>query len=181
MIKNIKKLVLGISAALALLASPAGAATYGVNVGAPLAVTVGTSFVDHFNFTLNNSSPSYLLGGAATSSPWVLDFPAPLPDMTIDAVTFTGFKLYQGIFGVGGATEIWSSPTLSTSNASYSWSLLAGNYYFEVTGTHPGPFGAYAVALQAAPVPEPQEWAMMLAGLGIVSAVARRRMSARPL
>jgi hypothetical protein len=34
------------------------------------------------------------------------------------------------------------------------------------------------MSLVAQPVPEPGEWAMMLAGLGLVGAVARRRSRA---
>jgi hypothetical protein len=37
------------------------------------------------------------------------------------------------------------------------------------------PGGEIRGFLQAAPVPEPETWAMMLAGLGVVGAAVRRR------
>ncbi|HRD34525.1 MAG TPA: FxDxF family PEP-CTERM protein [Rhodocyclaceae bacterium] len=57
--------------------------------------------------------------------------------------------------------------------------LAVGNYYFTVTGTGTGigGAGAYAYAVGTAPIPEPEAYAMMLAGLGIVGAMARRRIN----
>ena len=54
--------------------------------------------------------------------------------------------------------------------------LAAGSYYYAVFGVSPG-FAAYSInsAAVATPVPEPETYAMLLAGLGIVGFVARRR------
>jgi hypothetical protein len=64
--------------------------------------------------------------------------------------------------------------TLNSSQLPYNSinSDVAGRYVFEVRDgvvTNPLPF------LTAAVVPEPETWAMMLAGLGLVAGVARRR------
>jgi PEP-CTERM motif len=50
------------------------------------------------------------------------------------------------------------------------------SYYYTVTGTANGAVGgAYSFIASAAPVPEPETYALMVAGLGIVGFVAARR------
>lgn len=52
----------------------------------------------------------------------------------------------------------------------------ANDYYFTVSGTGTGSLGGqYVFAVSTLPVPEPETYAMLLAGLGILGAVARRR------
>lgn len=57
-----------------------------------------------------------------------------------------------------------------------SFGLLAGDYVLHVSGLTTGT-SSYNVAFAAAPVPEPGSYAMILAGLGLVGFMARRRMS----
>ena len=53
---------------------------------------------------------------------------------------------------------------------------VANDYFFKVTGTTTGTYGGnYTFTL--APVPEPASYAMLLAGLGVMGAVVRRRQS----
>jgi hypothetical protein len=177
MINNIKKLVLGLAAILAI-AGPASATTFN-NVptnGTPVVAYATPSFDDTFNFSLDSLiSPYFSVAGVAVSSSSVLDFPAPFPDIVIPAVTFTKFALYE----LGSTVEIWSA-TPGTSFFSKSGILEAGDYTLRIWGTADATYGGgYVVALQAAPVPEPGEWAMILAGLGIVGFMARRRTGAR--
>lgn len=58
----------------------------------------------------------------------------------------------------------------------HSVTLGAGTYYYTVFGVAPGA-AAYSLnsAATAVPVPEPETYAMLLAGLGVVGFVARRR------
>ena len=57
-----------------------------------------------------------------------------------------------------------------------------GNYYFKLSGTADGLSGGqYVFAVTTlAPVPEPETYAMLLAGLGMIAGIAVRRKTARP-
>jgi PEP-CTERM motif len=60
-------------------------------------------------------------------------------------------------------------------------SLAAGNYALNVLGFATGSQGGFyagGLIAQTAPIPEPETWALMLAGLGLVGFIARRRRSA---
>lgn len=76
---------------------------------------------------------------------------------------------------------LWSgSESLHTfdGNNSTNWAtaLPAGDYVIKVTGNANGSHGGtYGLAMQLAPIPEPQTYAMLLAGLGLVGFAARRR------
>ena len=52
-----------------------------------------------------------------------------------------------------------------------------GNYYFNISGTGNGQFGGQYVfsVTTLAPIPEPESYAMLLAGLGVMGAIAMRR------
>lgn len=55
---------------------------------------------------------------------------------------------------------------------------LTGPSYLNITGVTDGSLGGiYNGAIQISPVPEPESFAMLLAGLGLMGAVVRRRSS----
>lgn len=58
--------------------------------------------------------------------------------------------------------------------------LAAGQYHLDISGNlgSAAHVGQYSVALQALPVPEPETYAMLLAGLGLVGFAVRRRKTA---
>jgi hypothetical protein len=128
----------------------------------------GASFSDRFNFSVTGSGNSIL--DAIVSS---------ISRTTASGLSITGLSLYSATSGgraavatgsavQSGATDVW---TVSADN------LAPGSYYLQVTGNlasdQAASFGG-AVAL-AAPVPEPETYGMMLAGLGALGFLARRR------
>lgn len=141
----------------------------------------GAMFNDRFTFSVSGSTGSNL--DAIISS---------ISRSADTGLAITGLSLYSADAGAGtgtgtgsaaaaiangtslqsGAIDVW---TISTSN------LAAGNYYLQVTGNlvsdQAASFGG-AVSL-AAPVPEPETYGMMLAGLGVVGFLARRRKAAK--
>ena len=64
--------------------------------------------------------------------------------------------------------EVWATPAAG-------FTLGAGAYTLTLTGTNSASIGSYGGNFAVTPVPEPQTLALMLAGLGAVGFVARRR------
>jgi hypothetical protein len=55
--------------------------------------------------------------------------------------------------------------------------VAAGSYYIEIAGNAIGTQGGvYQFAMNTAPVPEPETYALMLAGLGLLGFVGKRRL-----
>ncbi|MEQ1600479.1 MAG: PEP-CTERM sorting domain-containing protein [Methylophilaceae bacterium] len=66
-----------------------------------------------------------------------------------------------------------SSSEIKVGSGNYAAGL---DYYFKVTGNANGSLGGkYVFSVATLPVPEPETYAMLLAGLGLLGAVARRR------
>lgn len=90
------------------------------------------------------------------------------------------FALYQGV--VGSGTLLVSGVAGINQFAIAQQKLAAGDYYFQVAGSGTGVigynYGHYDGTITLAPVPEPETYAMLLAGLGVMGAVARRRSKA---
>lgn len=169
-----------VAAACALLwgsAFTAQAATYNlgtVSVGAPLsfnaAVTSSGPFSDIFTFTL----PAALSTGFS-----LLNFPVGglfntvLTSATLfsnpDGNLFTGDdSMVRGNVASSGAISFTNGPS------------AAGTYYLNVTGIATGSQGGlYNGAISVAAVPEPETYAMLLAGLGVMGFIARRRNNAQ--
>ena len=144
---------------------------------------MGSTFMDKFNFNVSSTS-----GGTGTGTGTGMNsLDAIISSISGSADTglaITGLGLYNstgtlvtsGNMLQKGAVDVW---TISGSN------LSAGNYYLQVTGNLVGntsaAFGGAVSMAMAAPVPEPETIGMMLAGLGVLGFLARRRKAAAKL
>lgn len=126
----------------------------------------GLSFDDTYVFDLSQAAQT---GG--TSVTFAVNFGGN--GLALSNMTFT---LLDSAFNVlGSDSQALSGNTLSVN------SLLGPGigYRFVVTGDVTGNLGgSYSGLVAAVPVPEAETWALMLAGLGLVSLMARRRNKA---
>lgn len=165
------------AALLAGMAFGANAATYNlgvITVGAPPtpfnAFHAGMgldTFSDDFTFSLTTA------GFTAGS---ILDFSIP----GILGAQFTSAQLFSGTPGSG--TLVTSAVGTASSMAFSSVLTPVGSYYLTVNGqVTPGVSlgAAYSGAINVTPVPEPESYAMLLAGLGVMGAIAVRRNKAK--
>ena len=107
-------------------------------------------FIDITSYSIPDSSASYVVN----------DLYLSFGPIVFSDITNFAYGLYD------------SSNTLISSGSTVS----AGNYTIKVTGTGVGAYGGYyGGSLTVSPVPEAGEWAMMLAGLGLMGFVAARR------
>jgi hypothetical protein len=187
---TLKSLVLAVVAGAALMAQGAGAAT--VDRTAPLVTAddglggfnahfgdtfaqsaTGSTFTDIFTFDVGTP-----FDAAASLTSSYLNTPQA-KDLLI-----TGLSLYRydpvtkamvgtaiaGIDGTGSGADAPDSWSLS------GYGLTSGSYAIQVDGKVRGVGGgAFGADLTISPVPEPQTWGMLLAGLGVCSALAWRR------
>lgn len=122
----------------------------------------GTS-TESFGFTVD--LPSYVSASAITISlPPISDF--DFTSVTLDGTSFTNL----GTVTVGGTeVESWAlGQTL----------INPGTHFLTVSGVSDGlKGGAFSGTINVSPIPEPETYALMLGGLGVVGFLARRRKS----
>jgi hypothetical protein len=122
--------------------------------------TASGTFLDKYNFVI----PS--LGDAGIGA-GVLNFTlSNQPYFNIDNFSVALYSAADSLLG----SQSGSSVDFQVSN------LGAGSYYLSVTGLANGSNGgAYSGAVSLVPVPESNNWMMLIAGLGIVGWMASRR------
>jgi hypothetical protein len=137
----------------------------------------GATFADHFTFSVTGTTTSNfdaIISSISRSADTGLDISA-LSLYRVGGGTGTGGTLGDTLVSSGssvnsGAMDVW---TLSSDN------LAAGSYYVLVSGNLVSDTSAsFGGAVMLAPVPEPETYGMMLAGLGVVGLLARRRKAA---
>jgi hypothetical protein len=134
-------------------------ADFGASFGAG---NLGNTFADKFTFSsVGVNDVDTLVSSIARSSVVGLDITSFGLYTSTDTLVTLGTQLGTGTI------DLWS---LTTSN------LAAGDYYVKVSGmlvsNGSGSFGAN---INLAPVPEPETYGMLLAGLGALGFLARRR------
>lgn len=128
-------------------------------------VSVGY-FEDLYNFDL--SVPS-IVAASATNV-----------EITFGSFSFGGISGFAAMLNnqplnLNSFTSSNGGVTVKTSVLAGSTTLPAGTFLLKISGTA-GPGGAsYGGNIVATPVPEPESYAMLLAGLGVMGAIAVRR------
>jgi len=99
-------------------------------------------------------------------------------DYLLNAVGASG-NTYTGSAISGLTASLYLGNTLKSTSTglNYSFSnLLSGTYTLKASGTVAnGGFNLLITNYTVTPVPEPETYAMLLAGLGVMGAIARRR------
>jgi hypothetical protein len=137
----------------------------------------GATFADHFTFSVTGTTSSNfdaIISSISRSADTGLDI-SGLSLYRVGGGTGTGGTLGDTLVSSGtslhsGEMDVW---TLSSDN------LASGDYYVLVSGNMVSDTSAsFGGAVMLAPVPEPETYGMMLAGLGVLGFLARRRKQA---
>jgi len=106
-------------------------------------------------------------------------------EVTFLSLTTGGITGFSAL--LNGSPLFGPTSTISTGGVTVKTQVLAGGtalpaglYQLTVSGTGiTGPSASYGGNIVAAPVPEPESYAMLLAGLGVMGAIAMRRNKAK--
>jgi hypothetical protein len=86
------------------------------------------------------------------------------------------------LFGYGGTLDGVAFSSLAGGTGSITRNLSAGNHSIHISGNLTSgsnmSYGGGLTLTAVAAVPEPETYAMLLAGLGVIGAIARRRKAA---
>nr|WP_315398070.1 FxDxF family PEP-CTERM protein [uncultured Duganella sp.] len=126
---------------------------------------INKNFTDRYTFSVGGSN---LTTGSLTAKPLKTQ---DLYVSSFNVFTAAGTLVVQGINDNAnsnhtGLEDNWKLPVSIVG---------AGDYYLEVTGQVLGKNSSYGAEMTLTPVPEAETYAMMMAGLGLVGFVARRR------
>jgi len=165
---NLKPLIASVALGVASLASHAVTDLGPVPPTASFSSTIGGAFEEEWEFSLTSLSNvtaaalnvSFSILGNSTGS--ITGFTVLLDDVVL--------------LGSSSNTNVGPGVTLTTQVKAGFAQLSAGVHTLTVSGTGvTGGFATYSGYIQAVPVPEPETYAMLLAGLGVVGFLSRRR------
>jgi len=177
--KNAKNLLAALALAGATLAAPAAYADDISNGPQALAIldnsayfgdsfamnNSGDTFMDHFTFMVIAAHDlDAIVSSISRTAATGLDITG------LDLYTSTGTLVSSGSMVSTGVRDVW---TLSAD------ALAVGQYYIQVSGSLvSNTSGSFGGSVMLNPVPEPETYGMLLAGLGLVGFLARRRKAA---
>jgi hypothetical protein len=169
---------IAVIAAFGLGSQGAQAALYSWGAHAPLEAGAGFpvagNFVDYWTFTVSEPLVRESSVVVANNNP---------PAFNINPSTSFYFLYNAGADGmVGGSDDIllgsWGFDG-TTGATHHAVDLTAGNYFFSVIGTASGALGGvYAISSDLSPVPAPESFGLLAAGLGLLGMMAWRRREA---
>jgi hypothetical protein len=150
-----------------------------VFAAALLALSVsGAQALSYSTFTGGQHAAFEGAGEIPIAGPFFMEYDFMLSGASNLTATFAS----SGIVGSVGLymaddTPVWSWGVGGAAfSASSTFTLNAGSYYYAVTGMgKPGSYNLSSAAVAAVPVPEPETYAMLAAGLGMIGFVAARR------
>lgn len=125
---------------------------------------VGT-FTDTYTFSI--LSASNLVNGSGTTSA-IGDQDLDFTSLTLQTSAGVTLGTFVPLAGNTDANEDYKLPIMS---------LAAGSYKLVISGVNSPAAASYSGTFAVTPVPEPETYALMLAGLGAIGFVARRRRS----
>jgi len=112
-----------------------------------------------------------MVNAAANTYALSITLPLPIGLVTIGSISMFNMDIVGGSPAVPGSTFAM----LGEGGSVLNLGLLPGSYHLHFTGMVNGAGGQYSAAINAVPIPEPETYAMMLAGLGALGFLARRR------
>ena len=178
--KNSTSMLAALALATATLATPAAFAEDISNGPQALAILDNSAYFGD-SFAMNNEGDTFMdrFTFMVTEAPHDIDtIVSSISRAANTGLDITGLGLYSsvgnlitaGAMSSSGAQDVW---TLSAD------ALAVGRYYLQVSGTMvSNTSGSFGGSVMLNPVPEPETYGMMLAGLGVLGWLARRRKAA---
>ena len=132
---------------------------------------VSGSFTDYFTFDL--AAPGYAVSSTVVANNLGNGVVWNIADGKYSLWSMGGDGTISGDDSKLGGNWVFDG---QSGNATHSVLLGTGKYYYMVTGKGNGSYGgAYAISSTITPVPEPENAAMLLAGLGMLGFLMNRR------